>query len=118
MRTQKKTYFIITTDWYPHIDRFVFCMAGGSSRRGVQKILFVLANGKQTAAHDAEPLDKAVHLLTREGVFVFAIGIGSEVDVQELRLMTERNEDVIVSASFVELQNRAEAIKHIACQGR
>jgi len=90
---------------------------GGSARRGVQKILFALANGKQTAEHDSELFDKTVQLLRKDGVYIFAIGVGGGVDSKELRQMTERNEDVILAESFIELQNKADTIKQEACEG-
>ena len=66
-------------------------------RPNVPKIAIVMTDGKQTAASDAVALEKAVAPLHALGVQVFAIGIGTEVDQNELALMVKRPEDVRMS---------------------
>lgn len=91
---------------------------GGSARRGVQKIAVVLTDGKQTVSSDAQPLDIASEPLREEGVYIFAIGIGKEVDRKELRLMTENDADVVVADSFDDLRNRVDTLGKSACEGK
>ena len=91
---------------------------GGSARRGVQKIAVVLTDGKQTVTSDAQSLDLASAPLRKEGVYIFAMGIGKEVDRKELRLMTETDADVLVADSFDDLRNRVDKLGKSACEGR
>ena len=88
---------------------------GAGMRADVPKIAIVLTDGKQTQAADAVALDKAVAPLHALGVQVFAIGIGSEVDSNELRLLVQREEDVRTT-TFEDLQGIVKDISTSTCK--
>ena len=88
---------------------------GAGMRADVTKIAIVLTDGKQTQAADAVALDKAVAPLHALGVQVFAIGIGSEVDTDELRLLVQREEDVR-RTTFEDLEGIVADISTVACR--
>ena len=52
---------------------------------------------------DAKDLKVASDPLRKAGVRVLAVGIGSGVDADELRSITETDEDVVVAADFTDL---------------
>ena len=56
------------------------------ARKGVPKIAILITDGKQTKAADSKGLREASEPLRRAGVRVLAVGIGSDVDSDELRL--------------------------------
>jgi Mg-chelatase subunit ChlD len=91
---------------------------GGSARRGVHRIVVVLTDGQQTRDPDSVPLEKAAAALRREGAYIFAVGIGSYVSKKELRLMTERDEDVVMATSFDDLLAKVGTFSKTTCQGR
>lgn len=89
----------------------------GSARKNVQRIAFVLTDGRQTPDPDAVELNLASEPLRRANVYVTAVGIGHKVDRAELRLMTERDEDVYITTSFDELLSKVSTFSTKACKG-
>lgn len=86
------------------------------SRPGVPKIAMLITDGTQTPAADAKGLREASEPLRKAGVRVLAIGIGKGVDRAELRLVTERDEDVVVAANFQDLLLKLSNLTSQACQ--
>ena len=74
------------------------------SRSGVPKIAMLITDGTQTAAADAKGLKEASEPLRQAGVRVLAVGVGKGVDREELRLVTESDEDVVLVANFINLR--------------
>lgn len=91
---------------------------GGTARQNVQRIAVVLTDGQQTPDPDAVELDVAADELRRGNVYILAVGIGHMTDRKELRLMTERDQDVYMADSFDDLLNRVGAFAQTACRGR
>lgn len=91
---------------------------GGSARRGVHRIAIVLTDGLQTKDPDTVPLDKAATALRKEGVYIFAVGIGSHVSRKELRLLTEKDDDVVMAKSFDDLLAKVGTFSKATCEGR
>ena len=54
--------------------------------------------------------------MRKAGVRVLAVGIGSGVDPDELRLVAESEEDVVVAADFADLLLKLGNITSQACQ--
>ena len=76
-----------------------------------------MTDGHQTKTRDSIPLDKAVLPLRRRGVHVYALGIGRNVNVRELRLITEKTNDVFMASSFVTLKSKIAKLAAAACAG-
>lgn len=87
-----------------------------ASRPGVPKIALLITDGKQTQADDAKDLKAASEPLRKAGVRVLAVGIGSGVDPDELRLVTESDEDVVVAANFQDLLLKLANLTSQVCQ--
>ena len=85
-------------------------------RRGNAKILFILTDGKQTKVQEATPLNEAVKPLKNAGVRVYAVGIGSNVDGEELRSMVDNDRDVLRVDDFKELVFKAQEIAGQTCK--
>ena len=73
------------------------------ARKGVPKIAILITAAKQTQAADNKGLKEASDPLRSAGVHVLAVGIGSGVDPDELRLVTESEDDVVVAQGLPDL---------------
>ncbi|XP_078377848.1 cuticlin-6-like [Oculina patagonica] len=73
------------------------------ARADVPKIAVLITDGVQTQTADAKGLKEASEPLPRAGVHVLAVGIGSGVDTNQLRLVTESDDDVMVASDFQDL---------------
>lgn len=89
--------------------------SGGGSRDNVAKIVIILTDGTQTAAEDAIKLDVAAAGLRQLGVKVFAGGVGKGIKEEELRLMTETEEDLFVAEDFNSLAIKARTLAKSVC---
>ena len=87
-----------------------------AARPDVPKIAILITDGKQTQAKDAKNLKEASDPLRKAGVRVLAVGIGSGVDADELRSITETDEDVVVAADFTDLMLKLANLTSRACE--
>ena len=67
------------------------------SRKNASKIAILITDGRQTPPYNSS---EAARKLKEQGVRLLAVGIGSYIDLDELNLLTEREEDVISMADF------------------
>ena len=72
------------------------------ARAGVPKLALLITDGRQTQASDAKGLREAYEPLRKAGVRVLVLGIGS-VDQNELRLVTETDDDIVVVTEFQDM---------------
>ena len=72
-----------------------------TSRLGVPKIAFVIASDKQPP--DAKGLAAASDTLRKEGVKVIVVGVGSEINPQELNAIVKNDENAHAVQSFGQL---------------
>ena len=70
------------------------------ARPGVDQIAMVITDGVQTQEADTKDLREASAPLREAGVKILAIGIGNSTDPAELRLIVEKDEDVLLAKSF------------------
>ena len=84
-------------------------------RANLSKILIVLTNGGQSSDPKATSLDQAVLPLLKLGVRLLAVGIGSDVSRDELRLIVEKDEDIFTVDNFDELLAKSNQIARAAC---
>ena len=87
-----------------------------ANRRNVPKILILLSGGKQTTARDAVSLEDASHHLHKAGVRILSIGMGNNVDFQEFRPISQREEDIFLAPSFDDLLRLSGSISKIICE--
>lgn len=88
--------------------------AKGVSRPDVPKILVVMTFGK---SDNALGVARASMALKENDVTVLSVGIGEEVDMEELLLMASTAEDVITVNSFTALKKRVARIRDKVCDG-
>ena len=86
------------------------------ARKGVPKIAILITDGKQTKTVDSKGLREASEPLRRAGVRVLAVGVGSDVDPDQLRLVTESDDDVVVAQSFPNLLVQIGNLTSRACE--
>ena len=80
-------------------------------RANLSKILIVLTNGDPKVTS----LDQAILPLLQLGVRLLAVGIGSDVSRDELRLIVEKDEDIFTVDNFDELLAKSNQIARAAC---
>ena len=85
------------------------------ARPGVAKIALLITDGRQSAASDAKDLKEASEPLRQAGVRVMALGIGSGVDRDELRLITENDDDVVLANDFEDMLLQVRNLSSKAC---
>lgn len=77
----------------------------------------MLTDGEQTKASGAIPLDRASASLKAAGVRLIAIGVGSNVNKEELKMIASSDEDVIITDNFDTLLGQVQALIRTACEG-
>ena len=73
------------------------------ARKGVHQIAMVITDGQQTQQADTKDLRTVSEPLRKAGVQVLALGVGPSVNPDELRLIVERDQDVLLTKSFKDL---------------
>ena len=86
-----------------------------NARPDVQQIAMVITDGEQTQAPDAINLKEASEPLRKAGVQVLALGIGSSVNPDELRLLVEKDEDVLLAKSFTDVLVKVNSLIKSTC---
>ena len=85
-----------------------------NGRVGIPKIAFVMANGQQ--ASDAKALGAASEPIRKAGVKVVALGVGTGIDLQQLRSVVEEDEDVLQADSYDQLILERKNVSKIICE--
>ena len=80
------------------------------------KLALLITDGSQTPAADAKDLREASEPLRKAGVRVLAVGIGNDVDRDELRLVTETDNNVVVVPTFRHLPLKIGNLTSRACK--
>ena len=88
--------------------------AKGGSRPEVAKILIVITHGR---SDNALGVARASMALKEKHVTIMAVGIGEEVDIEELFLMASTTEDVILVSTFSALKSRVGRVRNKVCDG-
>ena len=78
----------------------------------------VITDGKQTTTGNYTKLSVASQGIKDKGVTVYAVGIGSNPDQDELEEIASRPEYVLKSASFRALQTIAPQLRKAVCDGK
>lgn len=87
-------------------------------RAGARRVAVLLTEGHQTRTFDSIPLRYAVEPLRRRRVNVFAVGIGNDVRYDELRSVTNSDQNVFLVRTFQGLGQTAEELSEKMCQGK
>ena len=89
--------------------------APNSVRPGIASVAVVLTEGRQTPDPGAISLQQAIQPLRQLGVKVLTVGIGSEVERDELKLLVNNDEDLFMASDFEDLLRRAAEIGKKSC---
>lgn len=92
----------------------LFSVKGGA-RLGIPKVS-VLLTDLETNITEYDTLRKAVAQYKTDGVEVIAVGVGPEVDLQELRVLVGSEEYLLGVESFERLSDLAEKLTLLACK--
>ena len=80
-----------------------------------QKLVILLTDGKQTPSQSYIPINDTAQLLRSKSARIFAVAIGHSVDISEMRMVTEREEDIFQIMEFNDLVAKADAISKTSC---
>lgn len=95
----------------------LFSSLYGGARRDVKKLAVILTDGKQSSTDGVkESVAEAAKPLINSGIKTLSIGIGADVDKDELRAMVEYEEDVITAVNFDELLRKIQDISQLTCE--
>lgn len=89
------------------------CYGGG--RNGVREIVVILTDGKNNIPPSPE---SQAQLLKNNGVIIVAVGVGSNVDMGQLRRVASRPDFVFHVNSFSALSTIRRGVVGVACQGK
>lgn len=93
----------------------LFTVSTGA-RPGVPRVAVLLTAGKETNTTDYETLRFAVEPFKGEGIPVIVVGIGSNADLQRLRVLVDSDELILAVESFEELSDLALNVTLLACK--
>ena len=79
------------------------------------KLVVILAGGRQTLEADSVPMERAVLPLRQMGIHVITVGVGGQVEAQELRLTVDRDEDLFLVHSLDQLLGKADKVSKRMC---
>ena len=82
------------------------------------QIAIVITDGEQTTAKEYTPLDVASKRIKDKGVEVFSLGIGSNVNTDQLRQIASSNDNVFSSAGFDELVEVVKPVVEKSCPSK
>ncbi|XP_031556556.1 adhesion G-protein coupled receptor D1-like isoform X1 [Actinia tenebrosa] len=85
------------------------------ARKHVVKIALVITDGKLTKMRDTIPLLNVSRPLRENGVRVLVVGIGINVNKNELEEMVEKPEDMFLTDNFDSLTRRVQEIVNYTC---
>ena len=85
---------------------------------GVPRVLVLLTDGRSTSGIEA--VVNSSKLLRQEGVSVFAIGIGKNINKQELNIIASEPaaDHVACPKTFAEINNMVEKMREASCYGK
>ena len=81
------------------------------------QIAIVITDGKQTTTGEYTGLSKASEGIKRKDVTVYAVGVGKNVNEDELKEIATSPDYVLTSNSFTALQAIAPQIRKAVCDG-
>ena len=84
-----------------------------------QKLVILLTDGIQTLSSSMTPpyipIEDTVQLLRSKAARIFAVTIGSNIDMSAMRVVTEEDDDIFQATEFNDLVAKADAISKTSC---
>ena len=93
----------------------LFSTSGGV-RPYLPKVLIILTDGRQSADYDAVPIERSVLQLRHLGVRIFALAVGSQTDIKELRQIVTDPKDIYTVKDFDALLDNAKRVGNQTCE--
>lgn len=89
------------------------------NENATQKLVILLTDGIQTRGNSLNPpylpIENTVALLHSKSARIFAVAIGQNIDMTDLRTITEREEDIFRMTEFNDLVAKADTISKTSC---
>ena len=89
--------------------------ANGGGRDDIAKIVILLTDGKNNG--QPPPIDEALKL-KNQNVIIIVIGVGSAVEMNELRQIASQDDYVFHPDTFEELNSILDSVLSMACDGK
>lgn len=80
-----------------------------------QKLVILLTDGIQSQSHDIKPIEDTVQLLRSKAARIYAVTIGSNIDMSAMRDVTEEDDDIFQATEFDDLVAKADPISKTSC---
>ena len=84
-----------------------------------QKLVILLTDGIQTRSNSLNPayipIENTVELLRQKSARIFAVAIGHNIAMSEMRTVTEKDDDIFLVTEFNDLVAKADAISKTSC---
>ncbi|XP_020614869.1 matrilin-2-like [Orbicella faveolata] len=80
-----------------------------------QKLVILLTDGKQTHSYSYIPIEDTVQLLRSKAARIYAVTIGSNIDMRAMRAVTEEDDDIFQASEFNDLVAKADTISKTSC---
>ena len=77
----------------------------------------MITDGKQTTP-GFTPLDIASQVIKDKGIVVYSLGIGSDVDYDQLNQIASSEDNVFISVGFDELLDDVQPVVEKSCPGK
>ena len=88
----------------------------GGVRLHLPKVFIILTDGKQSADYDAVPIERSVMQLRHLGVRIFALAVGSQIDMKELRQIVTDPKDIYAVKDFDTLLDNTKKVGNQTCE--
>ena len=86
------------------------------SRRGVPKVLVVICDQRQKRRLSLRERNKAVSLLNLIGVRLLIISIGPLTKNDNLRYLTQKDQDIFTTPTYADLKLQARRVSRRICE--
>ena len=80
-----------------------------------QKLVILLTDGKQSNSSSYIPIEDTVQLLRSKDARIYAVTIGSNIDMSAMKAITEKDDDIFQATEFNDLVKKADSISKTSC---
>ena len=85
------------------------------SRKIIFQVLILITDGRQSKDPGYTPVNQAIIPLRIKGIETLTVGIGKDIDLEELKLITADNKNVFIVGAFDELEGIVRGLVTRSC---
>ena len=108
-------YYASTTRIDRALDRAYKEYFSSKDSNETQKLVILLTDGIQTNSSSYIPIEDTVQLLSSKAARIYAVTIGSNIDMSAMKAITEKDEDIFQATEFNDLVKKADSISKTSC---